>query len=132
MTPRHLTLHGFIIPPMKRTLPLIAALLLTQHAALYAAEFKPASVFSNHAVLQCDDVVKRTYEFTKVQVTLHIEPSSGIGQWQHEKGNGVLDYPLKLTGLFIETHRQSLDLTKMTLVKNTLRFKEVSVIGNAK
>ena len=29
----------------------------------------------------------------------HIEPGAGIGQWQHENGDGKLDYPLRLTGL---------------------------------
>ena len=88
--------------------------------------------WGNHSAIEFDGWCFVTFPLTNDSPIKHIEPSSGIGQWQHEKGNGVLDYPLKLTGLFIETHRQSLDLTKMTLVKNTLRFKEVSVIGNAK
>ena len=42
----------------------------------------------------------------------HIEPGAGLGQWQGDS-DGKLDHPLKFTGLYIETHRQSLNLTKM-------------------
>jgi hypothetical protein len=60
----------------------------------------------------------------------HIEPARGIGQWQRENGDGKLDYPLKLTGLFIETHRQSLNLTHMAPVNGRIRLKAVSAIGD--
>jgi hypothetical protein len=62
----------------------------------------------------------------------HIEPAPGIGQWQHQGGDGKLDYPLKFTGLYIETHRQSLNLTTMAPVKGHIRLKDLSVIGSRK
>lgn len=43
--------------------------------------------------------------------------------------DGILDYPLKLVGLYVQTHRQSLDLTQMKPVKGNIRLKDVSVIG---
>ena len=73
-----------------------------------------------------------TFPLTNYSPLNHIEPARGIGQWQHQDGDGKLDYPLKFTGLFIETHRQSLNLTKMTPVKGHIRLKDVSVIGGAK
>ena len=73
-----------------------------------------------------------TFPLTNDSPFKHIEPLPGIGQWQHENGDGKLDYPLKFTGLYIETHRQSLNLTKMAPVKGYIRLKDVSVIGDAK
>ena len=72
-----------------------------------------------------------TFPLTSDSPFTHIEPGSGLGQWQHEGGDGKLDYPLKLTGLFIETHRESVNLTRMEPVKSTIRLKDVSVIGDA-
>jgi WD40 repeat protein len=43
-----------------------------------------------------------------------------------------LAYPLKLVGLYVQTHRQSLDLTQMKSVKGNIRLKDVSVIGDGK
>jgi hypothetical protein len=65
---------------------------------------------------------------TRESPALHIEPGAGLGQWQ---GNidSRLDYPLKLVGLIVQTHRQSLDLTRMEPVKGTIRLKDVSAIG---
>ena len=73
-----------------------------------------------------------TFPLTNESPFKHIEPAPGIGQWRHQDGDGKLDYPLKFTGLFIETHRQSLNLTKMAPVKGHIRLKDVSVIGGAK
>ena len=73
-----------------------------------------------------------TFPLTNDSPLNHIEPARGVGQWQHQAGDGKLDYPLKFTGLFIETHRQSLNLTKMAPVKGHIRLKDVSVIGRAK
>ena len=62
---------------------------------------------------------------------LRNEPGSGLGQWQGN-GDGTLDYPLKLVGLYVQTHRQSLDLTQMKPVKGNIRLKDVSAIGTEK
>lgn len=70
-----------------------------------------------------------TFPLTNDSPFKHIEPAPGIGQWQHQDGDGTLDYPLKFTGLYIETHRQSLNLTKMAPVKGHIRLKDLSVIG---
>jgi hypothetical protein len=73
-----------------------------------------------------------TFPLTNDSPFKHIEPAPGIGQWQHQDGDGKLDYPLKFTGLYIETHRQSLNLTKMAPVKGHIRLKDLSVIGSRK
>jgi hypothetical protein len=39
---------------------------------------------------------------------------------------------LKLVGLYVQTHRQSLDLTQMKPVKGNIRLKDASVIGDGK
>ena len=57
----------------------------------------------------------------------HIEPGAGLGQWQGDS-DGKLDHPLKFTGLYIETHRQSLNLTKMAPVKGRIRLQDLSVV----
>jgi hypothetical protein len=73
-----------------------------------------------------------TFPLTNDSPFKHIEPAPGIGQWQHQDGDGKLDYPLRFTGLYIETHRQSLNLTKMAPVKGPIRLKDLSVIGSGK
>ncbi len=70
-----------------------------------------------------------TFPLTNDSPFNHIEPASGLGQWQHEGGDGKLDYPLKFSGLYIETHRESVDLTRMRPVKGTIRLQDLSVIG---
>jgi len=88
--------------------------------------------WGNHSAIDFDGWCFVTFPLTNDSPVKHIEPSPGIGQWQHQGGDGKLDYPLKLTGLFIETHRQSLDLTRMAPVNGTIRLKDMSVIGDAK
>lgn len=39
---------------------------------------------------------------------------------------------MKLTGIYVITHRQSLNLTKIMPVTKPLRFKDVSVLGESK
>ena len=56
-----------------------------------------------------------TFPLTKESPARHIEPGAGIGQWQSKTG-GVPAYPLKLVGLYVQTHRQSPDLTQMRSV----------------
>lgn len=87
--------------------------------------------WGNQAALDFDGWCFITFPLTKESPARHIEPGAGIGQWQ---GNidGVLDYPLKLVGLYVQTHRQSLDLTQMKSVKGNIRLKDVSVIGDGK
>jgi hypothetical protein len=86
--------------------------------------------WGNHSAIDFDGWCFVTFPLTNDSPVKHIEPGPGLGQWQHEKGDGVLDYPLKLTGLFIQTSRQSVDLTRMAPVKQTIRLKDVSVIGD--
>jgi len=85
--------------------------------------------WGNQAAIDFDGWCFVTFPLTKESTARHIEPGAGIGQWQ---GNGSLDYPLKLVGLYVQTHRQSLDLTQMKPVKGNIRLKDVSVIGDGK
>lgn len=88
--------------------------------------------WANQSFLDFDGWCFMTFPLTNDSPLNHIEPARGIGQWQHQDGDGQLDYPLKLTGLYIETHRQSLNLTKMAPVKGQIRLRDVSVIGSVK
>ena len=88
--------------------------------------------WGNYSFIDFDGWCFMGFPLTNDSPFKHIEPASGIGQWQHLDGDGKLDYPLKLSGLYIETHRQSLNLTKMSPVKGSIRLKDVSVIGGAK
>ena len=58
----------------------------------------------------------------------------GTSFWEGEQSIAVQrgGYPLKLVGLYVQTHRQSLDLTQMKPVKGNIRLKDVSVIGDGK
>ena len=86
--------------------------------------------WGSYSSLDFDGWCFMTFPLTNDSPFKHIEPGTGLGQWQHEGGDGKLDYPLKLTALFIETHRESVNLTKMEPVKGTIRLKDVSVIGD--
>lgn len=88
--------------------------------------------WGNYSFIDFDGWRFMAFPLTNDSPYKHIEPAPGSGQWQHLDGDGKLDYPLKLSGLYIETHRQSLNLTKMAPVTGTLRLKDVSVIGAAK
>jgi hypothetical protein len=88
--------------------------------------------WGNYSSIDFDGWCFMTFPLTNDSPFIHIEPAPGLGQWQHQNGDGKLDYPLKLTGLFIETHRQSLNLTKMAPVKGHIRLKDVSTIVGAK
>lgn len=87
--------------------------------------------WGNQAAIDFDGWCFVTFPLSRESPARHIEPGAGIGQWQGNS-DGVLDYPLKLVGLCVETHRQSLDLTQMKPVKGNIRLKEVSVIGDGK
>jgi len=84
--------------------------------------------WGNQSAIDFDGWCFVTFPLTRESRALHIEPGAGLGQWQGN-GDGKLDYPLKLVGLIVETHRQSLDLTRMQPVKGTIRLKDVSAIG---
>jgi len=84
--------------------------------------------WANQSAIDFDGWCFVTFPLTRESPAAHIEPGSGLGQWQGD-GDGKLDYPLKLTGLFVQTHRQSLDLTRMQPVTQPLRLKDLSVIG---
>ena len=86
--------------------------------------------WGNYSALDFDGWCFMRFPLTNDSPFLHIEPLSGAGQWQ-SNGDRRLDYPLKLCGIYVITHRQSLDLTKMVPVRTSLRFKNMSVMGNS-
>jgi hypothetical protein len=85
--------------------------------------------WGNQSAIDFDGWCFVTFPLTRQSPVLQIEPGAGLGQWQGD-GDGQLHYPLKLVGLFVETHRQSLDLTRMVPVKGTIRLKDVSAVGD--
>lgn len=87
--------------------------------------------WGNQSAIDFDGWCFVTFPLTRESPARHIEPGAGIGQWQG-KTDGILEYPLKLVGLYVQTHRQSLDLTHMKPVKGYIRLKDVSVIGDGK
>lgn len=87
--------------------------------------------WGNQATIDFDGWCFVTFPLTRESPVRQIEPGAGIGQWQGN-ADGVLDYPLKLVGLYVQTHRQSLDLTQMKPVKGNIRLKDVSVLGDGK
>ncbi len=87
--------------------------------------------WANQAAIDFEDWCFITFPLIRESPARQIEPGGGIGQWQGN-ADSILDYPLKLVGLYVQTHRQSLDLTQMKPVKGNIRLKEVSVIGDAK
>lgn len=88
--------------------------------------------WGNQSFIDFDGWCFMSFPLTNDSPYNHIEPARGIGQWQHQGGDGKLDYPLKFTGLFIETHRQSLNLTNMASVKGHIRLKDLCVVGDVK
>ncbi|HEV7406505.1 MAG TPA: hypothetical protein VGO11_26375 [Chthoniobacteraceae bacterium] len=84
--------------------------------------------WANQSALDFDGWCFVTFPLTRESPAIQVEPGAGLGQWQGNV-NDQLDYPLKLTGLIVQTHRQSLDLTRMVPVKGTIRLKDVSAIG---
>jgi hypothetical protein len=87
--------------------------------------------WGNQAAIDFDGWCFVTFPLTRESPARHSEPGAGTGQWQGKPG-GTLADPLKLVGLHVQTHRQSLDLTQMKSVKGTVRLKDVSVIGGGK
>ena len=87
--------------------------------------------WGNQSAIDFDGWCFVTFPLTRESPARQIEPGAGIGQWQSKTG-GVPAYPLKLVGLYVQTHRQSLDLTQMKSVKGNIRLKDVSVIGDGK
>ena len=83
--------------------------------------------WANQSAIDFDGWCFVTFPLTRESPALHIEPGAGLGQWQGNS-DGKLDYPLKFTGLYVETHRQSLNLTKMSPVKGRIRLQDLSVI----
>jgi hypothetical protein len=85
--------------------------------------------WGNYSALDFDGWCFMGFPVTDDSPLVHVEPGPGSKQWE-SNGDGRLDYPLKLTGIYIITHRQSLSLTKMAPVRMPLRFKNLSVFGN--
>jgi hypothetical protein len=50
--------------------------------------------------------------------------------WAGNGGNGVLDYPIRVTGLIVELKRKSLDLAEMATVDPAVLLKDISVYGS--
>ncbi len=84
--------------------------------------------WGNYSALDFDGWRFMSFPLTDDSPLKHVEPGGGFKQWKGST-DGRLDYPLKLTGIYIITHRQSLSLTKMVPVRAPLRFKNVSVFG---
>ena len=87
--------------------------------------------WGNQAAIDFEDWCFVTFPLIRESPARQVEPGAGIGQWQGNT-DGILDYPLKLVGLYVQTHRQSLDLTQMKPVKGNIRLKDVSAIGDGK
>src|SRR6185436_19280741 len=85
--------------------------------------------WGNYSALDFDDWCFMSFPLTNDSPLIHVEPGPGSKQWESQ-GDGRLDYPLKLTGIYVITHRQSLSLTQMKPVQSNIRMKDVSVIGN--
>ena len=83
--------------------------------------------WGNQSALDFDGWRIVTFPLTRESPMQHVEPGAGLGQRQGDSG-GKLDYPLKFTDLYIETHRQSLNLTKMVPVKGLIRLQDLSVV----
>lgn len=87
--------------------------------------------WGNQAALDFEGWCFVTFPLIRESPARQVEPGGGIGQWQGN-ADGILDYPLKLVGLYVQTHRQSLDLTQMKPVTENIRLKDVSAIGVGK
>ncbi len=85
--------------------------------------------WGNYSALDFDGWRFMSFPLTDDSPLKHVEPGSGFKQWKG-RTDGQLDYPLKLTGIYVITHRQSLNLTKMMPVTKPLRFNDLSVIGS--
>ncbi len=90
-------------------------------------DFADGGDWANQSAIDFDGWCFVTFPLTNESPFKHVEPAAGLGQWQ-SNGDGKLDYPLKFTGLYIETHRQSLNLTKMAPVRGHIRLRDLSVI----
>lgn len=84
--------------------------------------------WGNQISIDFDGWCYLSFPLTNASPASHLEPGLGAGQWRGN-GDGGLDYPLKLIGLFVETHRRSLNLTDMEKVKSRIRIKDASVSG---
>ena len=84
--------------------------------------------WANQSSIDFDGWCYVSFPLTNASPGSHLEPGFGAGQWKGN-GDGRLDYPLKLAGLFVETHRRSLNLTEMNEVKGRIRVKDASVSG---
>jgi hypothetical protein len=84
--------------------------------------------WGNQSAIDFDGWCYVSFPLTNASPATHLEPGSGAGQWKGS-ADGRLDYPLKLSALFVETHRRSLNLTEMEPVTGAIRIKEASVSG---
>jgi len=87
--------------------------------------------WTNQAAIDFDGWCFVTFPLTNESPIRQIEPGAGLRQWQGN-GDAKLDYPLKLVGLYVQTNRQSLNLTRMEPVKSRIRLKDVSAITQVK
>ena len=83
--------------------------------------------WGNHSAINFDGWCYMTFPIGTGSPANHLEPGRGLGQWKGD-GDGKLDLPVKLTGLYVETHRKGLDLTEMKPVTEKIRIQEVGVL----
>lgn len=83
--------------------------------------------WGNQAAIDFDGWCYLTFPISQESPAIHLEPGRGLGLWKGSS-DGRLNLPLKLTGLYIETHRQSLNLTEMRPVSQRIRIQEVSAL----
>jgi hypothetical protein len=81
--------------------------------------------WGNHSALNFEGWCHVTFPISNESPALHLEPGRGLGLWRGHS-DGRLDPPLKLTGVYLETYRNSLDLTEMRPVKKNLRIHSVT------
>lgn len=83
--------------------------------------------WGNHSAIDFDGWCYVTFPMGNDSPATHLEPGRGLGQWKGD-GDGKLDLPLKLSGVYVETHRNGLDITEMKPVTQKIRIQEVGVL----
>ena len=83
--------------------------------------------WGNHSAIDFDGWCYVTFPIGSESPATHLEPGRGLGQWKGD-GDGKLDLPLKLKGIYVETHRKGLDVNEMRPVSGKIRIQEVGVL----
>lgn len=85
--------------------------------------------WANQATIDFEGWCFLTYPLTDRSPFCHLEPNAGLGQWTASGGDKRLDYPLKLVGIGVISHRASVNLTEMQPVTGTIRLQNVCAMG---